>query len=40
VTGVFELPVVDPASPDGFGPILWDDLAVGECDVRVVARER
>lgn len=40
VTGVFELPVIDPASPDGFRPVVWDDLAVGECVVRVVARER
>ncbi len=38
VTGVFEMPVIDPAGQDGFGPVLWDDLAVGECDVRVVAR--
>ncbi len=37
VTGILELPVIDPASPDGFRPVLWDDLAVGECIVRVEA---
>jgi len=40
VTGVFELPVIDPASLEGFWPVVWDDLAVGECVVRVVAQER
>lgn len=40
VTGVFEMPVVDAASTDGFGPVVWDDLATGECDVRVVGRLR
>jgi hypothetical protein len=40
VTGVFEMPVIDPTSPDGFGPVVWDDLAVGECGVRVVARKK
>ncbi len=40
VTGVFELPVIDPASPDGFSPVVWDDLAVGECDVRIVSPAR
>ena len=35
VTGILELPVIDPDEPDRFGPVVWDDLAVGECDVRV-----
>ena len=34
VTGVLELPILDPTG-DGFGPTVWDDLAVGECDVRI-----
>lgn len=34
VTGILELPILDPHG-DGFGPTVWDDLAVGECDVRV-----
>jgi hypothetical protein len=37
ITGIFEMPIIDPASADGFRPLLWDDLAVGECSVRVVA---
>ncbi len=40
VTGVFEMPVIDPASADGFGPVVWDDLAVGDCAVMVVAKKR
>ncbi|QDT17619.1 hypothetical protein [Alienimonas californiensis] len=40
ITGVFEMPVIDPASSDGFGPVVWDELAAGECIVRVVARGR
>ena len=40
ITGVFEMPVMDPAGPDRFGPAVWDDLAAGECVVRVVARGR
>ncbi len=38
VTGILELPVLDPDADDGFGPTVWDDLAVGECDVVVAAR--
>lgn len=34
VTGVLELPILDP-DEDCFGPTVWDDLAVGECDVRI-----
>lgn len=34
VTGILELPILDPEA-DGFGPTVWDDLAVGECDVRI-----
>ncbi|QDU22703.1 hypothetical protein [Urbifossiella limnaea] len=34
VTGILELPVLAP-DDDGFGPTVWDDLAVGECDVRI-----
>ncbi|MFO0797443.1 MAG: hypothetical protein U0804_08180 [Gemmataceae bacterium] len=36
VTGILELPILDP-DDDGFGPTVWDDLAVGECDVRIQA---
>jgi RNA polymerase sigma factor (sigma-70 family) len=38
ITGVFEMPVIDPLS-EKFGPVIWDDLAVGECAVRVVAKK-
>lgn len=34
VTGILELPILDPFG-DGFGPTVWDDLAVGECEVRI-----
>jgi hypothetical protein len=34
VTGVFELELVDPAV--SFGEPLWNDLATGECSVKVV----
>lgn len=34
VTGVLELPILDPDG-EGFGHTVWDDLAVGECDVRI-----
>lgn len=34
VTGILELPILD-ADDEGFGPTVWDDLAVGECDVRI-----
>jgi hypothetical protein len=37
VTGIFEMPIIDAKSDDGFRPELWDDLAVGECWVKVVA---
>ncbi len=39
ITGIMELPIVNANSPDGWRPV-WDDLAVGECDVRVVARKK
>jgi hypothetical protein len=38
ITGVFEMPVIDPLS-EKFGPVTWDDLAVGECTIRVVAKK-
>ncbi|HYH67030.1 MAG TPA: hypothetical protein VD866_20205 [Urbifossiella sp.] len=34
VTGILALPILDPVG-DGYGPTVWDDLAVGECDVRI-----
>jgi hypothetical protein len=37
VTGIFEMAIQDPARAD-WRPI-WEDLAVGECFVRVVARQ-
>jgi len=37
VTGIFELELSDPEMP--FGRPIWEDLAVGECLVRVAARE-
>ncbi len=38
ITGVFEMPVIDPESSDGFSPLIWDDLVVGECLVRVTGK--
>jgi len=40
VTGIFEMPLIDPKSDDGFRPELWDELAVGEFVVRVVERRK
>ena len=40
ITGVFEMPVIDPTSADGWGPVLWDDLAVGECTIWVTAAKK
>ena len=43
ITGVFEMPVIGPPTGkdgDGWGPVLWDDLAVGECSVRVTAAKK
>ena len=40
ITGVFEMPVIDPTSAEGWRPVLWDDLAVGECSVRVTAAKK
>jgi len=39
VTGVLELPIIDPTSPDEFRPVVWDDLAVAECVVRVEGQQ-
>jgi RNA polymerase sigma factor (sigma-70 family) len=36
VTGIFEMPMIDPKSEDGFRPAIWDELAVGEFVVRIV----
>lgn len=36
VTGIMEMPMIDANSKDGFAPEVWDELAVGECFVRVV----
>lgn len=35
ITGVFEMPVIASDSDNGFDPVVWDDLAVGECTVRI-----
>jgi RNA polymerase sigma factor (sigma-70 family) len=35
VTGMLELSLSDPEAEDPFGPVIWDDLAVGDCLVRV-----
>lgn len=40
VTGIFEMPMIDPKSEDGFRPAIWDDLAVGEFVVRIVERQK
>jgi hypothetical protein len=40
ITGVFEMPVLDAKALDTFGPTVWDDLAVGECSVRITSRKR
>ena len=43
ITGVLEMPVIGPPTGkdgDGWGPVLWDDLAVGECSVRVTAAKK
>jgi hypothetical protein len=40
ITGIFEMPVMDPTGEDGFRPTVWDDLAVGECSIRVVAKKK
>jgi hypothetical protein len=40
ITGVFEMPVLDPnGSTNSFGPTVWDDLATGECFIRVVRKK-
>jgi hypothetical protein len=37
ITGVFELQMYDPGQ--GFGRAIWDDLAVGDCRVKIVPKE-
>lgn len=38
VTGLFELELHDHSDKQGFGEAIWDDLAVGDCLVRVVPK--
>jgi hypothetical protein len=40
ITGIYELELYDFAPPDRFGSPIWDDLAVGDCLVRVVAKDK
>ena len=39
ITGVLEMPMKDAKAAEAFGPTVWDDLAVGECEVRVVKKK-
>jgi hypothetical protein len=34
ITGIYQLELVDPEH--GFGEVLWNDLAIGDCFVRVI----
>lgn len=40
VTGILELPLYDPDAADPFGKVIWDELAVGECEIRIVKKEK
>jgi hypothetical protein len=40
VTGMLELGLIDPEDTNGFGEVIWNDLAVGDCRVRIVAQEK
>jgi hypothetical protein len=38
ITGILELPMRDPRANDRFGPVIWDELVVGDCWVRIVRK--
>jgi hypothetical protein len=39
VTGLYELDLLDPNDQAGFGRTIWNDLAAGDCVVRVIPKE-